>query len=137
MWGRGEGAEIGDQDREYTFRVSEGAAGVGTKGLMADCGVTSYIITDLAKFQRFDDWFQDGTRCKGIAERWGDAEVCLIDSKGRALNATLKQALYVPSYPQDILFLKSTNQSTQSREMGIDMHFHLLMIFPVQCLCIS
>ena len=113
--------ETEDQDRdEYFFRVSEGAARVDVRGLMVDCGATSHIITDLAKFKRFDDGFQaethcvelaDGTRCKGVAERRGDAEVCLIDSRGRHLNATLRQALYIPSYPQDILSVKAATAS--------------------------
>ncbi|KAM9799552.1 uncharacterized protein ACBT44_015894 isoform 2-T2 [Syngnathus typhle] len=77
-----------DQDRdEYFFRVSEGAARVDAE---THC-------VELA----------DGTRCKGVAERRGDAEVCLVDSTGRHLNATLRQALYIPSYPQDILSVKA------------------------------
>ena len=96
--------ETDDQDVEYVFRVSERAAGVDVRGLMVDCGATSHIVTDLAKFKRFDDSFQakthcvelaNGTRCMGVA---GDAEVCLIDSKGRHLSATLRQALYIPSF---------------------------------------
>ncbi|KAM9791032.1 uncharacterized protein LOC133165345 [Syngnathus typhle] len=108
--------ETEDHDRDEYHFVSEGAARVDVRGLMVDCGATSHIITDLAKFKRFDDGFQaethcvelaDGTRCKGVAERRGDAEVCLIDSTGRHLNATLRQALYIPSYPQDILSVKA------------------------------
>uniref|UniRef100_A0AAV2KSK7 CCHC-type domain-containing protein n=1 Tax=Knipowitschia caucasica TaxID=637954 RepID=A0AAV2KSK7_KNICA len=41
-------------DQENAFRASEGSAGVDMKGLMVDCGATSHIITDLAKFQRFE-----------------------------------------------------------------------------------
>ena len=59
------------------------------RGLMVDCGANSHIVTDLAKFKSFDNEFKaethcvelaDGTRCKGVAERRGDAEVCLMDS---------------------------------------------------------
>lgn len=87
---------------------------------MVDCGATSHIVTDLAKFKRFDEEFQaetrcvelaDGTRCKGVAERRGDAQVCLIDSRGRHLNTTLRQALYIPSYPQDIFSVKVATTS--------------------------
>ena len=83
---------------------------------MVDTGATSHIITDIAKFKKFDDKFQaethcvelaDGTRCKGIAEHRGDAEVCLIDSRGQRHNKTLRQALYIPSYPQDIFSVKA------------------------------
>lgn len=70
---------------EYVFLVTDGAAGfqpssqgVCLRGLMVDCGATSHIVTDIAKFRRFDDEFKagthcielaDGTRCKGVAER--------------------------------------------------------------------
>ena len=73
---------------------------------MVDTGATSHIITDIAKFKKFDDRFQaethcvelaDGTRSNGVAERRGDTEVCLIDSRGRRLNTTLRWALYIPS----------------------------------------
>ena len=116
----------GDQD-EYAFLVSDAAAdfqpsqgGVDVRGLMVDCGATSHIVTDLAKFKRFDSEFQaethcvelaDGTRCKGVAERRGDAEVCLMDSGGRHLKTMLKQALYIPSYPQDIFSVKAATSS--------------------------
>ena len=123
------------EDKEYFFRVSEGAADVDVRGLMVDCGATSHIVTDLAKFKRFDDGFQakshcvelaDGTRCKGVAERRGDAEVCLIDSKGRHLNTTLRQALYIPSYPQDILSVKAAtaNGATVVFKKGKDVLIH-------------
>ena len=86
-------------------------------------------------FKRFDDGFQakshcvelaDGTRCKGVAERRGDAEVCLIDSKGRHLNTTLRQALYIPSYPQDILSVKAAtaNGATVVFKKGKDVLIH-------------
>ncbi|KAJ8366876.1 hypothetical protein AAFF_G00338580 [Aldrovandia affinis] len=90
-------------ENTYAFLVSETQPGHGVtrKGLMVDTGATSHIITDRARFKSFDDRFQaethcvelaDGTRCKGVAERRGDAEVCLIDSRGRRLGTTLRQA---------------------------------------------
>ncbi|KAJ8414685.1 hypothetical protein AAFF_G00038870 [Aldrovandia affinis] len=90
------------------------------KGLMVDTGATLHIITDIAKFKKFDDRFQaeihcvelaDGTRSNGIAERRGDAEVSLIDSRGRRHNMTLRRALYIPSYPQDIFSVKAATAS--------------------------
>ncbi|KAM8732845.1 uncharacterized protein AB9X84_025239 isoform 2-T2 [Acanthopagrus schlegelii] len=100
---------------------------------MVDCRATSHIVPDLAKLKRFDDGFQakshcvelaDGTRCRGVAERRGDAEV--IDSKGRHLNTTLRQALYIPSYPQDILSVKAATASraTVVFKKGTDALIH-------------
>ncbi len=112
--------------KEYTLRVSDEDAeiqpgrGVELTDLMVDTGATSHIITDIAKFKKFNNKFQpethcvelaDGTRCKGVAERRGDAEVCLIDSRGQHHNMTLRQALYIPSYPQDIFSVKAATAS--------------------------
>ena len=124
-----------DQDMEYAFRMSEGAAGVDVRGLMVDCGATSHIVTDLAKFKRFDDRFQakthcvepvNGTQCVGVAERRGDAEVCLMDSKGRHLNVMLKQALYIPSFTQYILSVTAATASgaTVIFKKGKDLLIH-------------
>lgn len=46
-----------------------------------------------------------------VAERRGDAEVCLVDGKGQRLSATLKQALYIPSCPQDIFSVRAATSS--------------------------
>lgn len=108
-------------DREVESATAhQSGRGVKEKGLMVDTGATSHIITDIAKFKKFDRSFQsathcvelaDGTRSNGIAESRGDAEVCLIDSGGRYHNATLRQALYIPSYPQDIFSVKAATAS--------------------------
>ncbi|KAJ8353867.1 hypothetical protein SKAU_G00214340 [Synaphobranchus kaupii] len=113
-------------NKAYAFLTNDGDAeiqpgrGIKMKSLMVDTGATSHIITDIAKFQKFDDMFQaethcvelaDGTRSNGIAERRGDAEVCLIDSRGRRHSTTLRQALYIPSYPQDIFSVKAATAS--------------------------
>ncbi|XP_024124665.2 uncharacterized protein LOC112144376 [Oryzias melastigma] len=107
--------ETESQDKEFAFQVSEGT-GINPRGLMVDCGATSHFITDLRKFRRFDERFQAGSHCveladgmksKGVAERRGDAEVWLIDSGGRRVKALLKEALYIPSYPQDIFSVKA------------------------------
>lgn len=84
---------------------------VKKRGLMVDAGATSHIFTDFTKFKRFDASFQagphcvelaNGTRSKGVAKRRGDAEVWLVNSEGRRCKATLRSALYIPTYPQDI-----------------------------------
>lgn len=115
--------------------MSEGAVGVNVRGLMVDCGATLHIVTDLAKFKRFDEEFQaethcvelaNSTRCKGVAERRGNPQVCLIDSRGRHLNTTLRQALYIPSYPQDIFSVKAatTSGATVIFKKGKDVLIH-------------
>lgn len=126
----------------YAFRLKEGTAaefqpsrGVDVRGLMVDCGATSHIVTDLDKFKSFDPQFQaeahcaelaDGTRCKGVAERRGDAVVCLTDRRGRQLKTMLKQALYSPSDPQDIFSVKAATGSgaTVIFKKGEDVLIH-------------
>lgn len=113
-------SEEDGSSNEYTFRVSDCATEaqhrVERTGLMVDTGATSHIITDISKFKRFDDRFQpsthcmelaDGTRCSSVAERRGDAEVVLIDNRGKRHKTTLSQALYIPTYPH--LFCPSSN----------------------------
>ncbi|XP_056290389.1 uncharacterized protein LOC130206435 [Pseudoliparis swirei] len=106
----------------FVFKLvtSEPGSVVTGTGLLVDTGATSHIITDLTKFKSFDDRFQsekhdvelaDGTSCTGVAERRGNAEVCLVDSRGRSLRATLKQALDIPLYPQDIFSVRAATSS--------------------------
>lgn len=53
--------------REYALSDAElQMTDVKKRGLMVDTGATSHIITDFAKFKRFDARFQDGAHC-GVA----------------------------------------------------------------------
>ncbi|XP_023251593.1 uncharacterized protein LOC111646346 [Seriola lalandi dorsalis] len=88
-----------------------GLSSINEKGLMVDTGATSHIVTDIAEFKSFDNTFKpethcvelaDGTLCRGVAQRKGNAEVFLVDSTGRRCRATLRGALFIPSYPRDI-----------------------------------
>lgn len=53
----------------------------------------------------------DGTRLTGIAERRGEAEICFVDNKGQGHVTTLRKALYVPSYSQDMFPVKAATAS--------------------------
>ena len=75
---------------------------------MVDTGATLHIVTDIGKFKKFDNTFQsekhfielaDGTRANGVALRRGDAEVNLVNREGKRVKATLKNALFIPTYP--------------------------------------
>lgn len=115
-------------DADYVFKIKDGenrvqrqpARSIQEKGLMVDTGATSHIITDITKFKNFDDTFKpethcvelaDGTRCNGVAQRKGEAEVCLVDSGGRRHTTTLRKTLFIPSYPQDIFSVKAATAS--------------------------
>uniref|UniRef100_A0A1A8B2B7 Retrovirus-related Pol poly from transposon TNT 1-94 n=1 Tax=Nothobranchius furzeri TaxID=105023 RepID=A0A1A8B2B7_NOTFU len=114
------------QDNTYAFKLKTDNAnpGIGKeieiKGLMVDTGATSHIITDISAFKKFDNNFHggthcvelaDGSRCKGVAEGRGDAVVYLIDSRGQQCQVTLKEALYIPSFPQNIFSVRAATEN--------------------------
>jgi len=78
-----------------------------------------HIVTDIAKFKRFDDEFQAGTHCIELADgtrAWQSAEVFLMDSRvGRW-----------PSDPQDIFSVRAAADSgaTVTFKKGEDIVVH-------------
>ncbi|XP_034087587.1 uncharacterized protein LOC117556386 [Gymnodraco acuticeps] len=100
----------------------------GTKGHRARVCRQKMVVTLITSSgsktektgSNFDDTFKpethcvelaDGTRCNGVAQRKGEAEVCLVDSGGRRHTTTLRKALFIPSYPQDIFSVKAATAS--------------------------
>lgn len=53
----------------------------------------------------------DATKCQGVAKQRGEAEVILIDSRGRHHTAPLRNALFIPSCPQDIFSVMAATAS--------------------------
>ena len=117
-------SENAEVTEDFAFKMADGRASdqrqpartIQERGLMVDTGATSHVINDIALFTSFDSTFRpethsvelaDGTRCSGVAQRRGTAVVTLIDSSGRRCNAKLLDALYVPSYPQNIFSVKA------------------------------
>ena len=78
--------------------------------LLVDTGATSHIITERSKFVSFDDNFDTNTHIIELADRSktsvvlgkGNAKVKLFDVKGNLHEVMLSNALYVPSYQQNI-----------------------------------
>ena len=120
--------EDGGGGADYAFKLRDGGTGVQSqparciqeRGLMVDTGATSHIITDITKFKNFDSAFRpethsvelaDGTKCTGVAQRRGEAEVSLVDHNGQRRTATLREALFIPSYPQEIFSVKAATSS--------------------------
>jgi len=84
--------------------------------LLVDCGATAHIITDKSKFVEFDARFNpkehfielaDGSRSNGVVQGKGCAKVLLYDVEGNACKCLLQNALYVPSYNQDIFSVQA------------------------------
>lgn len=112
------------EEHAYLFQASHRqAGGLRHGGLMVDTGATSHIITDIRKFRKFDPTFQpekhfielaDGTRANGVALKRGDAEVSLVSREGETVKATLRDALFIPTYPQDIFSVKAATANGAS-----------------------
>ena len=92
--------------------------------LLVDCGATAHISTDKSKFVDLDPKFNpekyyielaNGFRSNTFAQGRGTAKVNL-DSNGEIHEATLQNALYVPSFKQDIFSAKSATTEGVSVE---------------------
>ena len=75
-----------------------------------DTGATSHITTDRSKFVSFDNDFDtnthtielaDGSKTNVVVGK-GDAKVKLFDVRGNLHEVMLSNALYVPTYQQNI-----------------------------------
>ena len=106
-----------NEDHSYVFKVSVDIANSDkVNGILVDCGATTHIVHDVSKFTKFDPQFNpdkhfielaDGNRSNKVALKRGDAEVEISDVSGNVHKALLKDALYVPSYKQDIFSVHS------------------------------
>ena len=102
------------EDNEHTFAFKVGDSSDCGKSLndnlLVDTGATSHIVNDRSKFISFDNAFDpsahvielaDGGKAKVVSGK-GVAKIKLHDVNGNARDLILNNALYVPSYKQDI-----------------------------------
>ena len=122
-----------DSDKEaepsFAFEINNYAGERATKkpnALLVDCGATTHIINDESKFSKFDCKFApekhyielaDGTRSNNAALKRGDVEITIMDTTAKPVNATLKTALYIPTYPQNIFSLQTATERGASGKM--------------------
>ena len=95
----------------FTFNEQElSTRGKTTPNLLLDSGATSHIIVDREKFIDFDGKFNasshfielaDGTKANVCLGR-GNARVKFYDINGKLRDMVLDNALYIPSYKQNI-----------------------------------
>ena len=85
-------------------------------------GATSHIVNDRSKFISFDKAFDpsahvielaDGSKAKVVSGK-GVAKVKLHDVNGNARDLILNNALYVPSYKQDIFSVNAAVEEGES-----------------------
>ena len=90
--------------------------------LLVDCGATTHILNDMSKFSKFDHTFTpekhtielaNGDRIS-VAEARGDANVKIKNSNGDSVDVILKDALFVPSFPQNIFSVQAATQNRGS-----------------------
>ena len=108
-----------EEDSSFVFKINDRPQRtVESKRSMIDTGATSHIIKDIERFKNVDDAFQhdnhfielaDGTKTNWVALKRGDAEICLVNANGNKESVTLKGALFIPSYPQDIFSVMSAS----------------------------
>ena len=86
--------------------------------LLVDTGATSHIITDKSKFTTNDLAFKpekhfvelaDGRKYNMALTR-GDIPIMLFDDDGNKIPSILKNALHIPSFPQDIFSVNSATE---------------------------
>ena len=101
-----------DNEHMFAFKVSDSSdCGKSLNdNLLVDTGATSHIVNDRSKFISFDNAFDpsahvielaDGSKAKVVSGK-GVAKIKLHDVNGNARDLILNNALYVPSYKQDI-----------------------------------
>ena len=93
----------------FTVKDHEGRGEV-TPNLLLDTGATSHIINDKSRFVDFDPQFNsrdhfielaDGSKANVVLGK-GNAKVKLYDVNGNLQDVMLNNALYIPSYNQNI-----------------------------------
>ena len=90
--------------------------------LLVDTGATTHIVNDKTMFSSFQKDFDpakhyielaDGSRMNKLAEGRGQAKIDLKDSQGTVRQTVLENALYVPSFKQNIFSVQcATNRGS-------------------------
>jgi hypothetical protein len=122
--------KIENSEHTFTFKVSD-SSGCGksySNNLLVDTGATSHIVNDKSKFISFDEDFDpnahiielaDGSKAKVVTGK-GIAKVKLYDVNGSSHDLILNNALYVPSYQQDIFSVNAAIEEGAS--ISLDKH---------------
>ena len=113
-------------DDTFVFKISEKPDISKNDLLMVDCGATAHIITDKEKFIHLDENFDkskhtielaDSSRRNDIVCGKGRAQIYLTSNTGKRCTIVLEDALYIPSYSQNIL---SVSKMTKK---GVNVYF--------------
>ena len=106
------------KDASFAFKVTvDNFNSIRDNSLLVDTGATAHILNEKSKFLKFDDKFKpenhyielaDGSRACGIVSAKGRAKVLLHDLEGVPHEVFLEDALYIPSYKQNIFSVQGS-----------------------------
>ena len=131
--------EDDEQSHSYAFKISDTPSPrltnipINKKGLLVDTGATSHIITT-DTLKNCDNNFNpethfmelaNGTRMNNVVKKIGDAEMMMPTKDGNIVQVTLKNALYIPSYPHNIFSVKAATKNGAEIKLK---HGHNLMM---------
>ncbi len=97
--------------------------------LLVDCGATTHIINDESKFVSFEKSFNpeehyielaDGSRTNNVAVKKGTAKFYLEDVDGKMHDIYLENALYAPSYKQNIFSVQAATEKGATIDFSSD-----------------
>ena len=109
------------EEHSFAFKANSRPSTTSDWGtdLLVDCGASTHILNDMSKFSKFDHTFTpekhtielaNGDRIS-VAEARGDANVKIKNSNGDSVDVILKDALFVPSFPQNIFSVQAATQN--------------------------
>ncbi len=124
-------ADENPEQNSYVFKISLDQEELlcefdDIKTVLVDCGATTHVINDKSYFTNMDSNFDpakhfielaDGSRVRNTAQGKGDAHISLIDSEGNKQEAILKNALFVPTFKQNIFSVQAAT------EKGAEINF--------------
>ena len=109
--------------KHFNFKITEICENKedSVNAILVDSGATSHITCDEKKFTRFSEKFNhtknhtlelaDGSRSGDLIKNIGEAQVEIIDTNGVPRKAVLHNALYVPSFNQDIFSVRAATEN--------------------------
>ena len=99
---------------------------VDNETFLVDCGATTHIVDKDENFIYVNPSFKpeehfielaDGTRANNVVKR-GTIAISMRTANGNIVQATLENALFIPTYPQCIFSVQAATKR------GATVHFH-------------
>ncbi|KAK3784574.1 hypothetical protein RRG08_003382 [Elysia crispata] len=114
-----QGAQGEDKQKCVNQKSGQINNSVNLTKLLVDSGASVHIVNDKSKFRRFSENFKpsdhvielaDGSRNRNLALGQGEVEMDILNSDGNRCSITLENALYVPSFSQNIFSVTAATE---------------------------